>query len=549
MPGVLIHAQALSQILDQVSGRQALYQFWPNGLEILWLFIWVLMGSTLTWQFRRSWMLILQVGIGLLVTIGTSGFLFSRMVWIPTVEPALGFLLASSISLTHTLLNRMTRDPVTGLLNREMFVRYLNRHIQLSHKSEEHSELTVFFLGIDRFKFINDSMGHYWGDRFLNIIGARLRAYLPKNACLARVGGDEFAVALPLQGIQTAPARADQMQELLATPCELNNQELAATVSVGIAFAPPGYLYNPNDLIRDAHLAMYRAKSMPRSHYELFSVGMREEVVNRLELENDLRKALKAQEFVLYYQPIVCLQTLKIRGFEALVRWKSSTRDLVSPGLFIPLAEETGLILPLGQWILTEACRQVKQWQVQFPDDTPLMMSINLSGRQFDQTNLAEQVEAALSEFQIDPRSIKLEITESMVMQDTQSAIDQMLRLKALNLKLGIDDFGTGYSSLSYMQRFPVDTLKIDRSFVNEMQDSPSGLAIVRTIITLAHELGMDAIAEGIETEFELKALQNLQCEFAQGFLLSKPLSSSDATKLLTLQFEGKEPLRQRKKS
>jgi EAL domain-containing protein (putative c-di-GMP-specific phosphodiesterase class I) len=191
----------------------------------------------------------------------------------------------------------------------------------------------------------------------------------------------------------------------------------------------------------------------------------------------------------------------------------------------------------------------VKQWQVQFPDDTPLMMSINLSGRQFDQTNLAEQVEAALSEFQIDPRSIKLEITESMVMQDTQSAIDQMLRLKALNLKLGIDDFGTGYSSLSYMQRFPVDTLKIDRSFVNEMQDSPSGLAIVRTIITLAHELGMDAIAEGIETEFELKALQNLQCEFAQGFLLSKPLSSSDATKLLTLQFEGKEPLRQRKKS
>jgi EAL domain-containing protein (putative c-di-GMP-specific phosphodiesterase class I) len=278
---------------------------------------------------------------------------------------------------------------------------------------------------------------------------------------------------------------------------------------------------------------MYRAKAAGKACYEVFSLGMREQALRRLELESDLRQALERQELLLYYQPIVTFDTGKITGFEALVRWQHPKQGLVFPGEFINIAEETGLIIPMGQWIFQTACRQLKDWHQQFPKDPSLLMSINLSGAQFTQSDLVEVIAHTLRAANLEGHQIKLELTESMMMANADGVIALLLRLKSLNLKLGIDDFGTGYSSLSYLHRFPMDTLKIDRSFVSQMDEASNDAEIVRTIIMLSHTLGLDVIAEGIETQAQLETLRQLGCEHGQGYFLAKPLSSDAATALL----------------
>jgi EAL domain-containing protein (putative c-di-GMP-specific phosphodiesterase class I) len=304
----------------------------------------------------------------------------------------------------------------------------------------------------------------------------------------------------------------------------LNQQEISTTVSIGIAISEPEEAIQADDLIRNAHTAMNRAKALGKDRHEIFSAGMRTQVINRLQLESDLRQAIKKQEFVLYYQPILDLKTETIIGFEALVRWQSPERGFVSPGEFIPLAEETGLIIPLGEWILKQACQQMHQWHQQFSREIPLIISVNLSIRQFSQPNLVEMVAQTIRETNLVPNSLKLEITESMVMDNVESAIEILESLKALNLRLSMDDFGTGYSSLSYLHRFPMDTIKVDQSFVRRIKDNGDDSEIARTVVMLGHNLGMDIIAEGIETVNQKQILQSLDCEYGQGYLFSKPV-------------------------
>jgi EAL domain-containing protein (putative c-di-GMP-specific phosphodiesterase class I) len=315
-------------------------------------------------------------------------------------------------------------------------------------------------------------------------------------------------------------------------PFNLNGHEVYTTASIGIALSTTGYDH-PENILRDADIAMYRAKDNGKARYELFDTVMHTRAVALLKLENDLRRAIERQEFHVYYQPIVSLETDQIAGFEALVRWEHPERGFISPDEFIPLSEETGLIMEIGQWVLHEACRQMRQWQISF--QRPLMLSVNLSGKQFIQPNLIEQIKSILKETNFDPRWLRLEITESVVMENAEAATSMLLQLRDLGAHLSIDDFGTGYSSLSYLHRFPVTTLKIDRSFISRMGEGDENSEIVRTIMTLASNLGMEVVAEGIETEEQLMQLRTLKCEYGQGFLFSRPVDA-ELAKMMILQ-------------
>jgi EAL domain-containing protein (putative c-di-GMP-specific phosphodiesterase class I) len=286
-------------------------------------------------------------------------------------------------------------------------------------------------------------------------------------------------------------------------------------------------------LLRGSDIAMYRAKAQGKACHEVFDTDMHTHVVALMQLENDLRRAIERQEFELFYQPIVTLATGRIMGFEALVRWQHPEQGIISPAKFVPIAEETGLIIPLGQWVLREACRQLRQWQDEFPHEPPFSISVNLSSRQFSQPSLIGQIRQILSDTGVDAHCLKLEITESAIMENTESAMDMLMQLKAMGIQLSVDDFGTGYSSLGYLYRFPMDLLKIDRSFISRVDVDGEKLELVRTIITLAWNLGMDVVAEGIETTKQLAQLKALKCEYAQGYLFSKPLNKADVLKLI----------------
>ena len=541
MPGVVIHGQMISQLLDVVTPHPSLFQFWPYWAESLWLWIWVTVACCLGWSLRHPIAFGLA-GIACLVLIGgISGVMFSHLTWVPVVEPAVGFFGALIWVIVHRLRYTTTRDPLTGLLNRSAFIRSLKQWSKtVPRKSPPHSPLLshqdaawgVMFLGLNRFQLINESLGESMGDRLLQSIADRLRAVLPNSVQLARVGGDEFALALnPRQNI-TLTALADQLQAALSAPHWLNQNPVVITTSIGIALTQRNHRHTPENLLRDAHTAMYRAKSFGEQHYQVFAAGMLKESVGRFTLEKDLRQGIANQEFVLYYQPIVCLRSGKIVGFEALVRWHHPNRNLLPPQQFILLAEETGLIIPLSDWIFQSACQQVSQWQTQFPTQ-PLMMGINLSGRQFEHPAFIERLAHIIQATGIDGATLKLEITESMMMGDLNMTIDLMLQLKSLGCKLGLDDFGTGYSSLNHLRRFPVDVLKIDKSFVQMMDKSREDYEIIRTILALGHTLGMDLIAEGIETQAQAQALQMMGCELGQGFFWAKPLPAEAIPALL----------------
>lgn len=420
-------------------------------------------------------------------------------------------------------------DSLTGLANRALFMERLDHALQLTKRHENYT-FAVLFLDLDRFKVINDSLGHMAGDQLLIALAQRLQICLRSSDTFARLGGDEFAILI--ENSSNATRIVERIQQQLKLPFNLDDQEIYASASIGVILNTIGY-DRPEDLLRDADTAMYRAKAGGKARHEVFDISMHDQAVALLHLENDLRRAVNNRELQLHYQPIESLESEKIVGFEALVRWQHPTRGLISPTEFIPLAEDTGLILALGRWVLEEACRQLRAWQVQFPAHPPLTISVNLSIKQFAQVNLVEQISQILQETNLAPSSLKLEITESLLMENQESVTALMQQLKALGVSLSLDDFGTGYSSLNYLHRFPIDTLKIDRSFINRMEFGNESWEIIRAIAMLTNALNIDVIAEGIETKEQLAQLRTLECKYGQGYFFSKPLDSATATTLI----------------
>jgi diguanylate cyclase (GGDEF)-like protein len=430
------------------------------------------------------------------------------------------------------LLHNAFHDGLTGLANRALFIDHLKLALGRAERHEAY-RFAVLFLDLDRFKSVNDSLGHTVGDQLLVAIARRLETIVRPGDTVSRLGGDEFTVLLDdLKDADEAEAVAERLQRELAMPFNLGGHEVFVTVSIGVAVSGDGYP-RPEDILQDADTAMYRAKRLGKARHEVFEQGMRAHAADVLGLERDLRQAIERRELFLEYQPIVSLGTGVLRGFEALVRWRHPERGVIPPLKFIPIAEETGQIIPLGIWVLEEACRQMRRWQDVSPAGEPLTMSVNLSGKQFMQSDLLEQIQGVLRETGLDPRSLKLEITETVVMENIDTATRTLEQLRALGVELSIDDFGTGYSSLSYLQSFPVSTLKIDRSFVSRMTESDGTAEIVRTIMRLARSLGMDVVAEGVETEGQRARLTDMECEFGQGYYFSKPMGEDDVEAFL----------------
>ncbi len=430
------------------------------------------------------------------------------------------------------LIHDAFHDVLTGLANRALFIDHLRLRIERA-KREINPLFAILFLDFDRFKVINDSLGHSEGDKLLIAVAQRLESTLRSSDLIARLGGDEFTILLnELDDPNQASQIASRIQELLNTPFELAGGEIFMSASIGIALGSDGSI-SAEDMLRNADIAMYRAKSKGKARHQLFDQAMHDEALNQLQIETDLRQALGRNEFLLHYQPIFNLESRTIVGFEALIRWKHPKRGMVPPNEFIPIVEENGLIIPLGRWIIYESCRQMRQWQELNPAALDLTMSVNLSCKQFLQNDLAEQVMAMLVATRLDPQYLKLEITESHVMENGDSAVKMMKRLRSLGIELSLDDFGTGYSSLSYLHRLPVTNLKIDRSFINQMVVGDENSKLVSTIVTLAHNLNINVTAEGIETADQLVQLREINCEKGQGYYFSKPLEADAATDLI----------------
>lgn len=430
------------------------------------------------------------------------------------------------------LIEMAMNDALTGLPNRFLFMERLKESLNRAKENVDY-QFAVLFLDCDRFKIVNDSLGHLVGDELLIALARRLEKCLNSNHILARLGGDEFAILLTeIQHIDGAIELADRILNAVSFPFLLARQEVFINASIGIAIGNFHY-EQPEHLLRDADTAMYRAKTLGKGQYRIFDPAMHQAAMEILQLETDLRKAIDRQEFILHYQPIISLCTGKIVGFEALVRWYHPQRGMISPASFIPIAEETGLINSIGNLVLQVACHQLDIWHQEIKVKDPLTMSVNISARQFAQSNLIDQIDYILEQTKLNPQNLKLEITESAIMNNAQSAKAILQQLRDRQIQLCIDDFGTGYSSLSYLHHFPVDTLKIDRSFVSHLDGTPENMGLTPVIIKIAETMKMSAIAEGIETPEQLAQLRNLNCDFGQGYLFAKPLDAQKATELI----------------
>ncbi len=422
-------------------------------------------------------------------------------------------------------------DSLTDLPNRNLFIETL-KFVLNRAKHNPKNNFAVLFLDINRFKTINDSLGHSMGDRLILHVAKRLMTAVRERDLVARFSGDEFAFILnDVSDIEEAIAFAELIKQKISAPFTLGGRQVFTSFSIGIALGSADYKLS-EDVLRDADIAMYHAKNTEKD-FVVFDKKMHARAVTLLQLETDLRVALEQEQLCVYYQPIIELDTMKLFGFEALVRWNHPRRGLVPPGEFIPVCEDTGLIVPLTLWVLRESCRHLIEWQRKSPDNENLVLSVNLSGKHFAQKDLVEQVKGVIDETGINPACLKLELTESAVMDNAERVISMLTELRALGLKLSIDDFGTGYSSLSYLHRFPIDTLKVDRSFVSTMEDGSENGEIVRTVIALAKTLRLDVVAEGIETIHQLHQLRILGCEYGQGYLFSRPVPLEDAERLL----------------
>jgi diguanylate cyclase (GGDEF)-like protein/PAS domain S-box-containing protein len=444
------------------------------------------------------------------------------------------------------LLHDAFHDALTGLPNRALFLDRLGRAME-RHVRFPDNLFAVLFLDLDRFKVINDSLGHAVGDLLLISIANRLKVCLRGSDTVARLGGDEFVILLEdFQDSSDAVLVAERVLGELKLPFLLKEHEVVTSASIGIVVSGVGY-ERPADVLRDADISLYRAKAQGRDRYAVFEPSLRTLAIAQLELESELRVALERRELHLHYQVIRSLKYDRITGFEALLRWKSPTRGNVSPVEFIPAAEETGLIVPIGEWVLREACRQLREWQEEFPCTPPLTINVNISGIQFSHPGFVDLVKQILLETGLEAGSLRLEITESVFMENAEQANRTLLQLRDLGLHLQIDDFGTGYSSLAYLQQFPISTIKIDRSFISRIgsngDGSSDGAEIVKTIVALARELGMDSIAEGVETEEQLQALKLLNCEYGQGFYLARPVDSQTTEMMLAKSFGRLEKL------
>jgi diguanylate cyclase (GGDEF)-like protein/PAS domain S-box-containing protein len=424
-------------------------------------------------------------------------------------------------------------DSLTGLPNRASLLDGLGRRLRSSKRYGEEGAFAILFIDLDNFKVVNDSLGHSTGDVLLVAVAERLRASLRPRDTIARLGGDEFTVLISeVSGTEEAEQVADRLLEELQEPFPIGGYELFTTASVGIVVGDRDY-EKPEDLLRDADTAMYRAKDLGRSRKGVFERTMHSRAVALFELETELRRAMEREEFVVHYQPITSLKTGRIVGFEALVRWKHPERGMIAPGEFIPIAEETGLIIPLEFFALRESCHQIALWQRRYPERLPLTMNVNLSRNQLARPDLFDQIQHILAEANLDPRSLRLEITEGAIMRNVEYAADTLVKLRALDIQIHIDDFGTGYSSLSALHSFPVDSLKIDRTFIGRMDSGGDDTEIVQTIVTLSHNLGLDVIAEGIETRQQLDRLRDMGCDYGQGFLFAKPMDGASTEDLI----------------
>jgi predicted signal transduction protein with EAL and GGDEF domain len=444
-------------------------------------------------------------------------------------------------------------DALTGLPNRLLFVDLIERAIRRAERHQDYS-FALLTLGLDRFKAVNHSLGRLTADSLLVAIARRLqsclrstdavthqpqpgnRAAVEPGSTLARLGGDEFTVLLEdITDASDAIRVTDRLRSALAKPFDVDGHQVFVSATVGITVSTTGYV-RPEDVLQDAAIALHRAKAGGTTPYELFDPVMRERAVSRLQVETDLRNAIDNQEFAVMYQPIISVETGRISGFEALVRWRHPTRGLLGPAEFIPVAEDTGMIGPIGRLVLIESCRQMVAWQRQFGPDAPRVVCVNVSGKQLAHVDLASDIEAILKDTGLEASSLKLEITESAYIGDVHAAEITLKRMQAIGIEWSIDDFGTGYSSLSYLHRLQADTVKVDRSFVSRIGSEDNGSEMVCAIVALARNLGMDVVAEGVETAEQLSEIEALGCEFVQGFYFSRPVDVATADDLIASQ-------------
>ena len=464
-----------------------------------------------------------------------------------TLAEAFNDMSASLRRAHERLLHDAFHDHLTQLPNRALFLDRLEQAVARRGRRAEYL-FAVLFIDLDRFKTVNDSIGHASGDRLLLEVSSRLTTVLRSNDTvarpnaepmidahsntLARVGGDEFTILLEdIQDPSDAVRVAERLHQAVTVPFEVDGHTIFPSASIGIAVSSSTH-GSGADLIRDADIAMYRAKSSGGAQCAVFDTTMHQSAVERLQLETDMRQAFDANEFRLYYQPIVSIAESRIVGFEALIRWQHPTRGLLTPAAFLRVAEETGLVTRLDSWVLRTACAEARRWQLESPGEPTLSVSVNISAQGFGRSDLVTQVANAIGETGLDPHVLRLEITETVAMSDAERARTVLGQLKALGVRISLDDFGTGYSSLSYLRRFPVDTLKIDRSFVVAMDESDECREIIRTVVNLAMTLGLEVVAEGAETEAQIKYLESLHCKFGQGYFYSRPVAADQALRL-----------------
>jgi Amt family ammonium transporter len=431
-------------------------------------------------------------------------------------------------ALEAELVRRASHDLLTGLYNRRVFVDRLGQALLRTRRRKNSPKVGVLFLDLDRFKTVNDSLGHEAGDRLLVAVAERFKQQLRPEDVLARFGGDEFAVLLETVENPSEVMRvAQRIGETLREPFSVDDHQVSVSASVGIALGT-AHTNDPEGMLREADVAMYRAKEQGPDRYAVFDPAMQTRAEERLELEAELRRALEQGEFALYYQPEVSLHNGSMVGFEALLRWQHPERGLLKPSAFVPLAEETDLIAPIGTWVLEEACRQAKRWEEEHPPAPPTRIAVNLSSNQLARRGLARTVEEALRRTDLDAHALALDITESLLIGASEHDAQALEALKKMGIRLSLDDFGTGYSSLSYLKRLPVDLVKVDRTFVNGLGGNATDTAVVRMIIELCHALGIEVLAEGVETSDQATLLREMGCDLGQGYYFARPLRSEE---------------------